>query len=38
MVAHALHYKQIYSYLGILEALSGAAVVSFDQVIADSVP
>lgn len=42
MVAHALHYKQIYSYLGILEALSGAAVevvfLSFDQVIADGVP
>lgn len=30
MVAHALWYKQIYSYLGILESLSGAAVdVSF---------
>lgn len=37
MVAHALWYKQIYSYLGILEALSGMAVdvkfVSFDEVI-----
>ena len=30
MVAHALWYKQIYSYLGVLECLSGAAVdVSF---------
>lgn len=26
MVAHALWYKQIYSYLGVLEALSGASV------------
>ncbi|MDD2978742.1 MAG: 1,3-beta-galactosyl-N-acetylhexosamine phosphorylase [Hespellia sp.] len=26
MVAHALWYKQIYSYLGVLESLSGAAV------------
>lgn len=36
MVAHALWYKQIYSYLGILEALSGAAVevrfISFDDI------
>lgn len=37
MVAHALSYKQIYSYLGVLEALSGAAVdvsfISFDDVL-----
>ncbi|MDO5089531.1 MAG: 1,3-beta-galactosyl-N-acetylhexosamine phosphorylase [Leptotrichiaceae bacterium] len=37
MVAHALHYKQIYSYLGVLEALSGMAAdvsfISFDDVI-----
>ena len=37
MVAHALHYKQIYSYLGVLEALSGMAVdvsfISFDDVL-----
>ena len=37
MVAHALHYKQIYSYLGVLESLSGMAVdvsfISFDDVI-----
>lgn len=37
MVAHALPYKQIYSYIGILEVLSGAAVdvefISFDDVI-----
>ena len=26
MVAHALYYQQIYSYFGILEALSGMAV------------
>lgn len=42
MVAHALHYKQIYSYLGILEILSGAAVdvqfLSFDEVIEGGVP
>lgn len=36
MVAHALWYKQIYSYLGILESLSGASVdvsfISFSEV------
>ncbi|CRK81310.1 1,3-beta-galactosyl-N-acetylhexosamine phosphorylase [Neobacillus massiliamazoniensis] len=42
MVAHALWYKQIYSYLGVLESLSGAAVevefISFDDVIHHGVP
>ncbi len=42
MVAHALWYKQIYSYLGVLESLSGAAVevsfISFDDVINGGVP
>lgn len=42
MVAHALEYKQIYSYLGMMESLSGTAVevkfISFDEVIADGVP
>lgn len=37
MVAHAIYYKQIYSYLGVIEALSGMAVevdwISFDEVI-----
>lgn len=37
MVAHALWYKQIYSYQGILEALSGMAFdvnfISFDDII-----
>lgn len=41
MVAHALHYKQIYSYLGILESLSGLDVdvefISFDE-IKDGIP
>lgn len=36
MVAHALHYKQIYSYMGILESLSGLDVdvefITFDEV------
>ena len=36
MVAHALWYKQTYSYFGILESLSGASVdvsfISFDDV------
>ena len=36
MVAHALHYKQIYSYLGILESLSGLDVdvefISFEDI------
>ncbi|MCL6572500.1 MAG: 1,3-beta-galactosyl-N-acetylhexosamine phosphorylase [Bacillus sp. (in: Bacteria)] len=42
MVAHALWYKQIYSYLGVLESLSGSAVevtfISFDDVISQGVP
>ncbi|USK98858.1 1,3-beta-galactosyl-N-acetylhexosamine phosphorylase [Bacillus tropicus] len=42
MVAHALWYKEIYSYLGVLESLSGAAVevsfISFDDVINDGIP
>ena len=42
MVAHELPYKQIYSYLGIMEALSGASVdvsfISFDDIINDGVP
>lgn len=42
MVAHALWYKQIYSYLGILEALSGASVdvsfISFEEVKINGVP
>lgn len=42
MVAHALWYKQIYSYLGILEALSGASVevsfISFDDIRKDGIP
>lgn len=42
MVAHALWYKQIYSYLGVLESLSGAAVevsfISFDDVMNDGIP
>lgn len=41
MVAHALPYKQIYSYIGILEVLSGASVdvefISFDDVIQNGV-
>lgn len=36
MVAHALHYKQIYSYLGVLESLSGLDVdvefISFEDI------
>lgn len=42
MVAHALWYKQIYSYLGILESLSGASVdvefISFDDVKENGIP
>lgn len=42
MVAHALWYKQIYSYQGILESLSGMPVevsfISFDDIIASGVP
>ncbi|NLC05426.1 MAG: 1,3-beta-galactosyl-N-acetylhexosamine phosphorylase [Erysipelothrix sp.] len=37
MVAHAIYYKQIYSYLGIYECLSGMAVdvewISFDDIL-----
>lgn len=42
MVAHALWYKQTYSYFGILESLSGAAVdvqfLSFDEIRENGVP
>lgn len=42
MVAHALWYKQTYSYFGVLEALSGAAVdvcfLSFDDIRQSGVP
>ncbi|MDL2249970.1 1,3-beta-galactosyl-N-acetylhexosamine phosphorylase [Lachnospiraceae bacterium PF1-21] len=42
MVAHALWYKQTYSYFGILEALSGAAIetvfLSFDDIRENGVP
>lgn len=42
MVAHALWYKQIYSYLGVLEALSGASVdvtfLSFEEVKENGIP
>ncbi len=42
MVAHALWYKQIYSYTGILEALSGASVevsfISFDDIKENGIP
>ena len=42
IVAHAIHYKQIYSYQGVLEALSGMDVdvefISFDDVINNGVP
>lgn len=42
MVAHALWYKQIYSYLGIIESLSGASVdvsfISFEDVKTNGVP
>ena len=42
MVAHALWYKQCYSYYGILEALSGAAVdvvfLSFDDIRESGIP
>ena len=41
MVAHELPYKQIYSYLGIMEALSGASVdvqfISFEDVLTTDV-
>lgn len=42
MVAHALWYKQIYSYLGVLEALSGSCAdvlfLSFDDVRENGIP
>lgn len=42
MVAHALWYKQTYSYFGILESLSGAAVdvqfLIFDEIRENGVP
>lgn len=42
MVAHALWYKQTYSYFGILESLSGAAVdvvfLSFDDIRENGIP
>ncbi len=42
MVAHALWYKQAYSYYGILEALSGAGVdvafLSFDDILEHGIP
>ncbi|MDO5410055.1 MAG: 1,3-beta-galactosyl-N-acetylhexosamine phosphorylase [Lachnospiraceae bacterium] len=41
MVAHALWYKQIYSYLGILESLSGASVdvcfISFEDILKNGI-
>ncbi|MHC1750206.1 MAG: 1,3-beta-galactosyl-N-acetylhexosamine phosphorylase [Cellulosilyticaceae bacterium] len=41
MVAHALWYKQIYSYLGIIESLSGMAVdvsfISFEDIKANGI-
>ena len=41
MVAHAKPYKQIYTYLGIIESLSGMAVdvdwISFDDVLNDGI-
>lgn len=42
MVAHALWYKQTYSYFGVLESLSGASVdvtfISFDDIRTNGVP
>lgn len=42
MVAHALWYKQTYSYFGVLEALSGASVdvcfLSFDEILESGIP
>lgn len=42
MVAHDIWYKEIYSYLGVLEALSGASVdvefISFDDIITNCIP
>lgn len=42
MVAHALWYKQIYSYLGVIESLAGlpfeVEFLSFDEVVQSGVP
>ena len=42
MVAHALWYKQAYSYYGVLESLSGMSVdvsfISFDDICSDGIP
>ncbi|MCW6682443.1 1,3-beta-galactosyl-N-acetylhexosamine phosphorylase [Aerococcaceae bacterium NML160702] len=42
MISHGLEHKQVYSYLGISEALSGLAVdvvfMSFDDIINDGIP
>ena len=42
MVAHALWYKQIYTYLGVIESLSGMSVdvsfISFDDIKENGVP
>ena len=42
MVAHELWYKQCYSYMGVMEALSGMAVdvsfLSFDDVLESGIP
>ena len=42
MVAHALWYKQTYSYFGVLESLSGASVdvtfISFDDIRKNGIP
>jgi len=42
MVAHAIWYQQTYSYIGMIEGLSGASVdvefISFDDVIKNGVP
>ena len=42
MVAHALWYKQTYSYFGMLEALSGMSVdvcfLSFDEILSSRIP
>ncbi len=42
MIAHALHYKQAYSYYGMIEALSGAGVdvvfLSFDEILEKGIP
>ncbi len=42
MVAHALWYKQIYTYLGVIESLSGMSVdvnfISFDDIKENGIP